>query len=293
MSAVLVLNVLWQVGVLAAVALGLAVVFGQLRIMNMAHGEFVMIGAYAPVITAAAGLPAWCQLPVCLASVAVVALVLERTVVRHFYGRLFDSLLATWGVSIVLREGVALVFGRGYQSVPLPIGGTVSVFGADYPAYRLAALAAVGFFFVGFAVWMVRSPVAMHLRAMVENPDLARGIGLDTDRLACNAFVFGCCTAGLAGLMLAPTVPVEPLMGLDYLIRAFFALVIGGLGSLEGLAVGATVIAGTQSVVGGVFDQTAGYFVVLGLSVYFLWWRPDGLCAPGRRRARRRAARRS
>lgn len=275
---------------LALVALGLAIVFGQLRIMNMAHGEFVMIGAYAPVITSALGVSGWWQLPVCVVSVGLVAWVLERSVVRHFHGRLFDSLLATWGVSILLREGMALTFGRGYQSVPLPVSGTVSVFGGDYPAYRLLMLVAVVVFFAVLAFWLHRSAVAVRIKAMVENPGLARAIGIDTDRLASLTFVFGCCTAGIAGLVLAPTVRVEPMMGLDYLIRAFFALVVGGLGSLEGLGVGALLIAGLQSVVSAVSDQTAGYLVVLILSIIFLWLKPDGLYSPARRRARRRVA---
>ena len=136
MTPVFLLNLMWQLSLLAVVTLGLAIIFGQLRIMNMAHGEFVMIGAYAPIITSTLGLPNWMQLPVCIASVALVALILERAIIRHLYGRLFDSLLATWGISILLREMVELAFGRGFQSVPLPISGTVSWIGIDYPAYR-------------------------------------------------------------------------------------------------------------------------------------------------------------
>ena len=149
MSSVLLLNLAWQISTLALVALGLAVVFGKLRIMNMAHGEFVMIGAYAPVITSMLGLPAWVQLPVCLICVALVALVLERTIIRHLYGRMFDSLLATWGIAILLRELVEVIFGRGYQSVPPPVSGTISVLGVDYPAYRIVVILCIILGFIG------------------------------------------------------------------------------------------------------------------------------------------------
>ncbi len=277
MSSVLILNLAWQISTLALVALGLAIVFGKLRIMNMAHGEFVMIGAYAPVIASSLGLPGWLQLPVCLLIVALVAFLLERTIIRHLYGRMFDSLLATWGIAILLREIVELIFGRGYQSVSLPISGTVSVFGADYPAYRIAVILGI---IVGFAAlywWNVRSKVATRIKAMVGNPDLAEAVGINTARLSAGAFVFGCCTAGLAGLILAPTIRIEPMMGLDYLIRSFFALVVGGLGSLEGLGIGATIIAGTQSVLGALASQTYGYLAVLTLSILFLWLKPDGI----------------
>lgn len=282
MSSVLVVNLAWQISTLALVALGLAIVFGKLQIMNMAHGEFVMIGAYAPVITSSLGLPAWLQVPVCLLTVALVAFVLERTIIRHLYGRMFDSLLATWGIAILLREAVELIFGRGYQSVTPPISGTISVLGADYPAYRIAVILGI---LVGFAAlfwWNARSKVATRIKAMVGNPDLAEAVGINTARLSAGAFIFGCCTAGLAGLILAPTIRIEPMMGLDYLIRSFFALVVGGLGSLEGLGIGAGIIAGTQSVLGAVANQTYGYLAVLTLSILFLWLKPDGIRSSSR-----------
>lgn len=282
MSSVLLLNLAWQISTLALVALGLAIVFGKLRIMNMAHGEFVMIGAYAPVITSVWGLPGWLQVPVCLLTVAAVAFILERTIIRHLYGRMFDSLLATWGIAILLREAVELIFGRGYQSVSPPVSGTVSVLGADYPTYRIAVMIGIALGFAALYWWNTRSKVATRIKAMVGNPELAEAIGINTARLSAGAFVFGCCTAGLAGLILAPTIRIEPMMGLDYLIRSFFALVVGGLGSLEGLGIGAGIIAGTQSVLGAVASQTYGYLAVLTLSILFLWLKPDGIRSSSR-----------
>lgn len=282
MSFVLVLNLAWQISTLALVALGLAIVFGKLRIMNMAHGEFVMIGAYAPVITSTLGLPGWLQLPVCLVTVAFAAFVLERSIIRHLYGRMFDSLLATWGIAILLRELVELIFGRGYQSVAPPLAGTVRVFGADYPSYRIAVIIGIILGFAGLYWWNTRSKVATRIKAMVGNPDLAEAIGIDTARLSAGAFVFGCCTAGLAGLILAPTVRIEPMMGLDYLIRSFFALVVGGLGSLSGLGIGSGIIAGTQTFLGAVASQTYGYLAVLMLSILFLWLKPNGVRSSSR-----------
>ena len=117
---------------------------------------------------------------------------------------------------------------------------------------------------------------------MVGNPELAEAIGLNTARLSAGAFVFGCCTAGLAGLILAPTVRIEPMMGLDYLIRSFFALVVGGLGSLEGLGIGVGIIAGTQTFFGAVTNQTYGYLAVLTLSILFLWLKPNGIHSSSR-----------
>ena len=282
MSSVLILNVIWQISTLALVALGLAIVFGKLKVMNMAHGEFVMIGAYAPIITANLGLSPWLQLPVCIITVGVTALILERTIIRHLYGRMFDSLLATWGVAILLRECVELIFGRGYQSTQVPVSGTVQFLGADYPAYRMVVIVGIILGFAALYWWNRQSQVATEIKAMVGNPELARAIGINTGRLSAGAFVFGCCTAGIAGMILAPTVRIEPMMGLDYLIRSFFALVVGGLGSLEGLGIGASIIAGTQSFLSSLFSQTYGYLAVLVLSILFLWLKPDGIRSSSR-----------
>lgn len=271
------LNATWQIAALALLALGLALVFGLLRIMNMAHGEFVMLGAYAPVLTAQMGLPAVAALPVCLAMVGLTALAVERLVVRHLYARMFDSLLATWALSILMREAAELAFGRQFRNVPLPIEGVTRIGPVGYPTYRLAMIALVAVFFIALWIWYRRSATGLRLRAMVDNPALAEASGINTGRLSAAAFVVGCVLAGLAGLLLAPTLGVAPGMGLDALIRSFFALVVGGLGTLEGLAIGALTIGGLQSGLSAAFSQTAGYLGVLVLAILFLWRRPDGL----------------
>jgi len=276
-TTILIINVIWQISTLALITLGLAVVFGQLRIMNMAHGEFVMIGAYAPVITHKLTLPGWVAIPICLISVGVIALALERTIIRHLYGRMFDSLLATWGIAILLREAVELLFGRGYQSVSSPLPGTFSIAGIDYPIYRLIAMVSIIVGFIVFAVWLRRAMVARQIRAMVGDPSLAQAVGINTAQLSSYSFVFGCCMAGIAGLILSPTTQVSPGMGIDYLVRSFFTLVVGGLGSLQGLLIGSGVIAGTQSIVSTALSQTHGYLAVLTLSILFLWLRPYGI----------------
>lgn len=277
MSSIFFLNVLWQVSILAMVTIGLGIVFGQLKIMNMAHGELVMIGAYAPVITTQLGLSSYLQLPVCIITVGLTALFMERTIIRHFYGRPFDSLLATWGLSILLRELVKLIFGREYQSVSSPLPGTMSLFGTDYPVYRVVVMIGIVIFFGVLLLWYRRSKIGTEIKAMVENPALAQAVGINTKKLSTLCFVFGAVSAGIAGMILAPTTRVEPMMGLDYLIRSFFALVVGGLGSLEGLFIGVGIMGGMQSTISALFNQTYGYLFVLTLSILFLWLKPNGL----------------
>jgi branched-subunit amino acid ABC-type transport system permease component len=271
------LNAGWQIAALALVALGLGLVFGLLKIMNMAHGEFFMLGAYSMVLVRLWGLPPFLAVPLCLGMVGGVAFLVERLVVRHFYARMFDSLLATWAVSILLREAAELAFGRQFRNVPMPVEGVTDILGVGYPTYRLFLIALIGSGSVALWLWYKRSATGLRLRAMVDNPALARGTGINTARMSSIAFIVGCQLSGLAGLMLAPTLSIDPAMGLDALIRSFFVLVVGGLGTLEGLAVGAITNGGVQAGLSEVFNQTAGYLGVLVLAVIFLWRRPDGI----------------
>ena len=125
--------------------------------------------------------------------------------------------------------------------------------------------------------WFVKSVTGKRIRAMVDNPDLARAVGISADRLTSNTFVVGLCLAGVSGVLLAPIVSVHPGMGIDYVLKSFFVLVVGGLGHILGLVVGSGVIGGAEAVVSAFLDRTAGYSFVLVLSILFLWRRPNGL----------------
>ncbi len=274
------LNFTWQIAALALLALGLAMVFGQLKIMNMAHGEFVMMGAYSWVLVEKFGWSPVLSVPVCIVGIGTLAFLVERVLVRHLYARPFDSLLATWALSIILRECVELVFGRQFYNVSLPLQGSLNFGFVSYPAYRILVIVCVMVVFAGLWFYYRNSRLGLRLRAMVENPNLAQAHGINTTRLSTSVFVLGCIFAGLAGLILAPTLSVYPSMGIDALIRSFFALIIGGLGSLEGLAIGTTIVSGMQSGLSAVFSQTVGYLGVLVLAVIFIWRRPNGLCTP-------------
>lgn len=271
------LNLGYACAALALTTIGLAIVFGLLGVLNMAHGEFIMLGAYSVVVVQRLGLPALLAIPLAIVVCAAVGWIVERVLVRPLYQRPFDTLLATWGVSILLREGVVALFGKGYQDVAGADGASIDVFGTQYPAFRLAMMLAVGVAFAGLAAWYSRSQTGARIRGMVANPLLAKAAGINTTRLASGTFITGVVLAGLAGVLLAPIVRVEPYMGLDYLLNSFFVLVVGGLGSLLGLAVGTFVIGGTQVAVSSFIDQTSGYTAVLILSIYFLWSRPNGL----------------
>lgn len=284
------LNIAYELTTLALTTLGLAVVFGLLGVMNMAHGEFVMIGAYAMVTVQQWGWPLATALPLALVVCAALGWVVERWLVRPLYARPFDTLLATWALAMLMRKTVEAIWGRGYRNIESTVAAPVMLGDTPYPAYRLALMAFTLLLLALLFVWYRRSPAGLRVRAMVGNPLLAQALGINTRRLASQTFVVGVMLAGAAGVLLAPLVRIEPGIGLDYLLDAFFVLVVGGLGTLGGFAGGVGVIGGSQAVMSSVSGQTSGYAVVLVISVLFLWLKPDGLfsSSAGVSRARRR-----
>jgi branched-subunit amino acid ABC-type transport system permease component len=271
------INVAYEVLILAVLVLGLAVVMGLLNVLNIAHGEFVMLGAYAAYIVQKAGYPYLAAVPIAAIVCGLVGLVVERFLIRPLRYDPFETLLATWGLGLLLRKLVELAFGRGYRSVDIPIRGSVNIFGEAYPAYRLVLMAVAVGVLIALSFWYVRASTGARIRAMVGNPVLAEAVGIPTQRLARNTFVAGTAWAGVAGVMIAPLTPVEPFMGLTLIVNSFFALVVGGMGTVSGLFAGSSIIGGLQGVLTAAVSPTTAYLAMLLLSILFLWQRPRGL----------------
>ncbi len=275
------INVGCGIVTLAILALGLAVIFGLLGVLNLAHGELVMLGAYSVWVAQALGWPFLAAVPLALVACGLLGALVEWALIRRLYRRPFDTLVATWGLSLLLRKGVEAVFGLGYKNVAMPLPGTVHVFGAAYPVYRIAMIVFGIAVLAALVAWYGRSRTGMRIKAMVGNPELAQALGIRVRRLAAGTFIAGCCLAGLGGVMVAPLVPVQPFMGLDYILQSFFVLVVGGLGSMLGLLSGAVLIGGADGIVSAAVSATSGYFTVLVIAILFLWLRPRGLYARG------------
>ncbi|MDQ0013792.1 branched-chain amino acid transport system permease protein/urea transport system permease protein [Variovorax boronicumulans] len=271
------LNLAYELATLALTTLGLAIVFGLLGVMNMAHGEFVMLGAYSVVTVQKLGLPLVAAAPLAVVVCGVLGYVVERWLIRPLYSRPFDTLLATWALAMLMRKLVEAVFGREYRNVESTLTDPMTVFGSQYPAYRLALIVLAIVVMAGLYLWYRRSAAGLRVRAMTANPVLAQALGINTRRLASQAFVIGVVFAGLSGVLLAPLIRIEPGIGVDYLLDAFFVLVVGGLGTLGGMFGGVGIIGGSQAITSSVAGQTSGYAVVLMLSILFLWLKPNGL----------------
>ena len=209
--------------------------------------------------------------------VGVIGLVVERGVVQWLRTRPLDTLLATLGVGIVLREGVKLLFGAGYRQVANPLPGNVAVGPVTYPIYRLLLIAVTAAILASLALWLYRSRPGLRLRAMLQDRETAAAYGVDPDRASLFAFVVGAALAGLAGALMSPLVTVGPDVGVIYLARAFMVVVVGGVGSLLGLVGGGIIIGGGDALAGYFLNPTIANAAVLILAVIILRFRPGGL----------------
>ena len=260
------------------VALGFYLVFGILRVYNMAHGDFVMIGAYSACLVTEYT-KSW-LLGVVTAPVVAgsVGLLLESVIIRRLYGRSnLSTLLATWGVSLCLVESVRLTFGPSGLFVDVPTSATLLVGGAPYPAYSLITVGVAGCAALIVLGTLRLTRAGLSTRATIEDPDAAEAAGVDTCRVYRWTFTAGSSLCGLAGAVVAPVAAVTPGMGLQYTILSVLIVLVGGYRTLAAPVVGAILVAGTRSVLSSAFGLTTATIGMLMVVVVVLIVRPGGV----------------
>jgi branched-chain amino acid transport system permease protein len=289
-------NLLYQyadnIAFLLLAALGLMIILGVVNVINLAHGELIMLGAY---ITTLGYNHAHLPLPLCMllsvVGVGLFGLLLERFVIRRFYDDKLAALVATWGVSLILSQGVLLVFGPSMPSVPLP-AWTLSYGGYSFGGYRLLLLAVAVLAIVAAWWTFYYTKLGVRTRATMQNAAMARALGADTRRIYLLTFGAGSALAGLTGALYAPTTTIVPLMGTQFVDVAFITVVVGGgtnpiVGALTSAAL-LSLIATPLSSVFGTFTGRIGLLVAALIVIRFF---PRGLSGYWQERRYRRMAR--
>jgi urea transport system permease protein len=280
--------------ILLLVALGLAVTYGAMGVINMAHGETVMIGAYVTVLSGIwLGTNIFVAIPLAFIVTALLGLLIERVVVRRLYGRLLDTLLATWGIAILIQQAVRLEFGLsffgihiqglgpGLQNVSVPeiLQGTLSIGGADINRYRAfiilvtAALALITWFII------YRTTMGTQVRAIIRNPKMAAACGIDVTRVNALTFALGSGLAGVAGVMMSGFKTVFPDMGTPMVVDGFLVVVMGGVGSLLGSVFSAGILGEIDGLVAAATNDILARAVVFGVVIAIIVLKPKGLFA--------------
>ena len=263
--------------VLVLAAVGLAIIFGIMGVINLAHGEFIMIGAYLTVFGYHdLGLPLVASMALAVVGTAVFGLVVERLLVQWTYGRLFDSMVVTLGLSLVLSQGMLVLRGTSEPSIGTPFG-TIS-YGAFSQSLYKVALAVAAIVVLAGVYWLfTRTDYGVRARATIQDEATARAMGVRTERVYSTTFAIGSALAGLTGALLAPIVSVNPTMGATYLVKSFVVVVVGGPSVVLGTGLSGGLLGIFDAAVTNVYGQTAGSIVLLVVTVIVIRFFEDGI----------------
>jgi branched-subunit amino acid ABC-type transport system permease component len=272
----LLLDILTTTAILYAVAAGLLLIFGVMKIINFAHGAFMTIGAYASLVAAQLGLAPWAGLPLALLAGALAGMAIEWLVVRPLYARPLDAILATWGLGIIIGQLITLGFGREVQFVASPVQGTVGVLGTDYSAYRLLLVGAAAIIGAGMALLLTRTRFGLVTRAVIMNEQLARGLGINAGAVRFVSFSLGAGLGSLAGALITPLSSVDPNMGIPWLVNAFMLVMVSG-SSMVSLLVATLVFGAVQVLLSTYVSPILGGLAIAVLAAITLRIRPKGL----------------
>ncbi|WP_078551513.1 urea ABC transporter permease subunit UrtB [Bacillus alkalicellulosilyticus] len=275
--------------ILLLIALGLAITFGLMKVINMAHGELIMIGAYATYVMQLVfkdflpeNLFNWyfvLAIPFAFLVAALIGMLLEYTVIRHLYGRPLDSLLATFGVGLILQQTARTIFGAPNVGVEAPsfLRGGMEVFGVTLPITRIFIIILVAACFLLLYYFLYRTTNGRRIRAVMQNRNMATCVGISARKVDATTFAIGAGFAGVAGAALTLIGPIGPTIGMYYIVDAFMVVVVGGVGMLAGTVVGALGIGMFNTVFEYWTDASMGKVLVFVLIILFLQWRPSGL----------------
>ncbi|HZU37286.1 MAG TPA: urea ABC transporter permease subunit UrtB [Gemmataceae bacterium] len=296
--------------ILILTALGLAITFGVMRVINMAHGEMLMLGAYTayviedrhalPTLVRSLGqlfgqdwqtsfgleLNLFVAIPAAFLFVSAVGYLLEVSLIRHLYGRPLDTLLATWGVSLILQQVVKLLFGADLKAMHIPevLDNAIPLGGFSIPLYRVFIVGVTALCLLAVYLWFYKTSFGLQIRAVTQNRQMAAALGISTRRVDALTFAFASGLAGVAGCIFAHLYTAKYNMGPDYVVEAFMTVITGGMGALFGSVAGGLVIGTGEGIVEKILvNATMAKVVVLLLVIVFILFRPAGIFAPKER----------
>ena len=270
-----ILDIVTTAAILYAVAAGLLIVFGVMKIINFAHGAFLTIGGYSALIVTRLGWNPWWSLAFAVVIGVVCGAIVERLVMRPLYARPLDAILATWGLGIVVGQLITLQFGREVQFVQSPVTGAMAILGESYSEYRLILVILAVILAVAMGLVLNGTKLGLQTRAVIMNENLARGLGINSGLVRFATFSIGSGLAALAGALITPLSSVDPNMGVPWLVSAFMLVLVSGM-SLVSLAISCLVLGGAQVLVSTYSDPVAGGLTIVVLAALILRFRPQG-----------------
>jgi urea transport system permease protein len=262
---------------LALISIGLAIVFGMMRVINFAHGEFLMLGGYSAIISNRAGVNLWIAIfLVAPLVVGAVGILLERLVIRHLYGRMIDTMLATWGISLALIGLVTVIFGNTVSGISPPLG-SLAVGKYAIGVYELLlVVVAAALFTAGWFILRYTS-VGLIARGTMQDREMSAALGIDPGRVYATTFAVGAAVTGLSGALIAPIVGVVPTIGAMYIAKAFITVISGGVAIIAGTLGSSILLGGVNTIMSFVFTPVLGEVALLAAAVVLLRLLPQGI----------------
>jgi urea transport system permease protein len=273
-----ILQVAYGIANLALIGLGLAIIFGMMRVINLAHGEFLMLGGYTVVVSTNLGVNIWiAMLVLAPLVVGMIGIVVERVLIRFLYGRTVDTLLATWGLSLFLIGTVAAIFGPQTAATISPPIGAIPI--GDYASsgYELFLILLTLALFAAVFVVLRYTKLGLLARGTMQRADMAAVLGVSTSQIYMITFGLGSAVAGLAGGVLAPITGVVPTIGATYIAKAFITVISGGTAILAGTATAASLLGAMNTIVTYVTGPTVGEVALLAVAIVLLRLMPNGI----------------
>ena len=257
-------------------AIGLAIIFGIMGVINLAHGELIMVGSFTTTLTYEAGLPLLVAMISGVVVTTVFGVILERLFIQHLYGRLVDSMVATFGLGLIISQGARIVFGNSLPQIGTPFG-SLSYGVYSFSTYRVL-LAGISLL-IGATVYLLftRTKWGIRARATIQNEAMARSLGTDTERMYVLTFALGSALAGLTGALYAPTQTQVPLLGREFLFESFVTVVVSGASVLSGVLLAAGVLGVVQTIFAYLFGTVMGQLAMLCTAILLLRFLPDGM----------------
>lgn len=271
------LHLLYGIAVLVLTSLGLAIVFGMMRVINFAHGEFLMLGGYTFVLSVHAGLNLWIAMfVVAPLAVGLFGALVERLVIRHLYGRVLDTILATWGLSLFLIGLASVTLGFQQRGVAPPLG-SFALGGGRESFYSVFVIAVTVVLVVAVFVFLARTRWGLLARGTMQNPAMAEALCVDTRKVYAWTFAGGAAVSGLAGAVLAPITAVVPTVGLVYVAKAFITVITGGANALTGTLLAGTMFGTISEAATTLGSPIAGQVALLAAAIVALRLMPAGI----------------
>lgn len=266
-------------GIYGLVAVGLTLIYGVLEVVNFAHGEFYMLGAYFTFIASIwLGLPYYVSVAVAVALSMIVALIVERGAIRPIMERSFESkVLSTFAISMILANIVLLLFTATPRTVRSGLAGTFELAGVFFSIERVVVLLTGYLTFLALHIFLQKTRLGKAIRAVAQNREACYVVGIDLHKMARLTFAIGIGLAGLAGALIAPIFSIEPAMGQVVVLKAFAIVIVGGFGSVKGAAVAALIVGLSESLVGGYISATLKDGLAFLIIILVLIFRPQGI----------------